>query len=151
MPRAFSLTSDSLGYFIGYTLLHADRIVIVSPWLSDVTLRFPVNDRFENRDLSLLEALDNLPDTEVTFVVRSGEQHNNFVRDRLPDDVLLLEVDDLHAKLVVCDEFIYLGSANITRGGLELHREVCEVIENEYGDAEAYLESELDIRFPDAE
>lgn len=149
MPRAFSLTSDSLGYFIGYTLLHADRVAIVSPWVSDVGLRFPVNNRFENRDMTLLEALKNLPETEVLFVVRADEQHNNFVRDRLPDHVSLLEVDNLHAKLVVCDEFVYLGSANITRGGLELHREVCEVIENEYGNAETYLESELDINFPD--
>jgi len=151
MPRAFSLTSDSLGYFIGYTLLHADRVAIVSPWVSDVGLRFPVNDRFEDRDMSLLDALEKLPDTEVMFVVRTGEQHNNFVRDRLPDDVSVLEVDDLHAKLVICDEFVYLGSANITRGGLELHREVCEVIENEYGNAETYLEHELDIRFPESE
>ena len=150
MPRAFSLTSESLGYFIGYTLLHADRVAIVSPWVSDVSLRFPVNNRFEKRDMNLLEALENLSDTEVMFVVRADEQHNNFVRDRLPDHVSLIEVDNLHAKLVVCDEFVYLGSANITRGGLELHREVCEVIENEYGNAETYLESELDLTFSDS-
>jgi len=100
--------------------------------------------------MNLLEALENLSDTEVMFVVRADEQHNNFVRDRLPDHVSLIEVDNLHAKLVVCDEFVYLGSANITRGGLELHREVCEVIENEYGNAETYLESELDLTFSDS-
>ncbi|SNR65340.1 PLD-like domain-containing protein [Halorubrum ezzemoulense] len=151
MPRAFSLTSESLGYLIGYTLLHADRVAIVSPWVSDVDLRFPVNNQFEERTLSLLDTLDVLPDTEVTFVVQSGEEHNNFVRDRLPDDVSLLEVDDLHAKLVVCDEFVYLGSANITWGGLKLNREVCEVIENDYGNVEAYLDNELEIRVPDPE
>ncbi|WP_249030140.1 phospholipase D-like domain-containing protein [Halorubrum ezzemoulense] len=119
--------------------------------MSDVDLRFPVNNQFEERTLSLLDTLDVLPDTEVTFVVQSGEEHNNFVRDRLPDDVSLLEVDDLHAKLVVCDEFVYLGSANITWGGLKLNREVCEVIENDYGNVEAYLDNELEIRVPDPE
>jgi hypothetical protein len=145
MVRAFSLTSDSLSYFIGYTLLHVRSAIIVSPWLSDVELRFPVNGYLESRHMSLLEAIPQLPDTEITFIVRSGEEHNNFVRDRLPENVTMIELDDLHAKVVVCDEYAYLGSANITRGGLTLNREVCEIIENEYGDAEEYVRSELDI------
>jgi hypothetical protein len=139
------LTSDSLGYFIGYTLLHARRVVIVSPWLGNVDLRFPVNDHLESRHTSLLDAIDTLPDTEVTLVIREGEQYNDFVRDRLPEDVTLIELDDLHAKVVVCDEFAYLGSANITRGGLTVNREVCEIIENEYDDAIDYVKAELDI------
>lgn len=148
MVRAFSLTSDSLSYFIGYTLLHARRTVIVSPWLSDVDVRFPVNEHLEDRQMGILDAIEALPDTDVTFVVREGEDHNNFVRDRLPSAVSMLEVDDLHAKVIVCDEFAYLGSANITRGGLSLNREVCEIIENEYGDAIQYVQEELDIRLP---
>mgnify|MGYP006303483527 CR=1 FL=1 len=90
-----------------------------------------------------------LPDTDVTFIVRSGERHNDFIRDRLPDGVSMFALDDLHAKVVVCDEFVYLGSANITHGGLTVNREVCEIIENEYGDAAAYLEAELDITLPE--
>ncbi|SFR96955.1 PLD-like domain-containing protein [Halomicrobium zhouii] len=148
MVRAFSLTSDSLGYFIGYTLLHARRVVIVSPWLGNVDLRFPVNDHLESRHTSMLDAIDALPDTEVTLVIREGEQYNDFVRDRLPDEVTLIELDDLHAKVVVCDEFAYLGSANITRGGLTVNREVCEIIENEYDDAFDYVSAELDISVP---
>ena len=145
MVRAFSLTSDSLSYFIGYTLLHAPQTVIVSPWLSNVDLRFPVNEYLDDRRMSLLNAISELPNTDVTFVVREGEKHNDFVRERLPDSVTMLEIENLHAKVVVCDEYAYLGSANITRGGLTLNREVCEIIENEYGDAVAYVEEELDI------
>jgi hypothetical protein len=148
MVRAFSLTSDSLSYFIGFTLLHAPRTIIVSPWLSNVDLRFPVNEHLEERQLPLLDAIAELPDTDVTFVVREGEEHNEFVRDRLPEGVSMISVEGLHAKVVVCDEFAYLGSANITRGGLTLNREVCEVIENEYADAISYVEEELDIRLP---
>lgn len=148
MVRAFSLTSESLRYFIGYTLVHARRAVIVSPWLSDVELRFPVNEHLDERRMGMLDAIDELPDTDVTLIVRAGEDHNNFVRDRLPRGVSLLEIDDLHAKVVVCDEFAYLGSANITRGGLEVNREVCEIIENEYDDAITYVDEELDISLP---
>jgi phosphatidylserine/phosphatidylglycerophosphate/cardiolipin synthase-like enzyme len=54
-------------------------------------------------------------------------------------------VDNLHAKVVVCDEFAYVGSANITRGGLTLNREICKIVENEYRDAIEYVEEELDI------
>lgn len=149
MVRAFSLTSDSLSYFIGYTLIHADRLVIVSPWLSNVDLRFPINEHLDDRHMRLLDAVEKLPETDVTFVVREGERHNDFIRDRLPDGVSMYEIEDLHAKIVVCDEYAYLGSANITRGGLTLNREVCEIIENEHGDTAAYLDAELDITLPD--
>ncbi|WP_238479956.1 phospholipase D-like domain-containing protein [Natranaeroarchaeum sulfidigenes] len=145
MVQAFSLTSDSLSYFIGYTLLHAPRTIVVSPWLSDVELRFPVNEHIEDRRMNMLDAISELPDTDVTFIVREGEDHNDFVRERLPDGVTMLEIEDLHAKVVVCDEYAYIGSANITRGGLTLNREVCEVIENEYDNAVIYVEEELDV------
>jgi phosphatidylserine/phosphatidylglycerophosphate/cardiolipin synthase-like enzyme len=147
MVQAFSLTSDSLGYFIGYTLLHAKRVAIVSPWLSNVELRFPVNDTLDSRHMRLLDALEQLQGTDITLVVREGEDHNNFIRDRVPDGVSLITIDNLHAKVVVCDEFAYLGSANITQGGLNVNREVCEIIQNEYGDAVEYLDQELNISF----
>ena len=147
MVQAFSLTSDSLGYFIGYTLHHARRVAIVTPWLSNVQLRFPLNDQLESRHMRLLDALEEFEETDVSLIVREGEDHNDFIRDRLPDGVSLLTVDDLHAKVVVCDEFVYLGSANITQGGLSINREVCEIIENEYEDAGEYLEQELDISY----
>lgn len=147
MVRAFSLTSDSLSYFLGYTLVHADRVAIVSPWLSDVQLQFPVNDQVSKRRLRLVEALSELSDSDVYCIVRRGESHNGFVRDRLPDHVTFREVEDLHAKAIVCDEFVYLGSANITWGGFSLNRELCEVIENEYGDVFEYLSRELALEF----
>ena len=145
MVKAYSLTSDSLGYFIGYTLIHASRVAIVSPWLSDVTVRLPLNDKCEDRHVRLSELLKDLPDTEVTFAVRSGEEHNSYIHERLPAEVQLTELPDLHAKAVVSPEYVYLGSANITQGGLEVNRELCEVIENEYGAVDAYLREELDI------
>ena len=147
MVRAFSLTSDSLDYFIGFTLLHAEHTIFVSPWISNVELRFPVNNQLDNRRTGLLDALEKL-DTNVTFVVQSGQEHNDFVTSRLPDHVTTVAVEDLHAKVVVCDEFAYVGSANITRGGLRVNREVCKVIENKYQDGITYVAEELNIFLP---
>jgi phosphatidylserine/phosphatidylglycerophosphate/cardiolipin synthase-like enzyme len=109
----------------------------------------PVNDRFDRREVRLLDALDVLSEKEFHLLVRAGEEHNDYIRDRLPDGIHLYEIDDLHAKAVISDEFVYMGSANITRGGLTLNRELCEVLENEYGSAASYLSEklELDVEF----
>ena len=145
MVRAFSLPSESLSYFIGFTLLHSDHVVIVSPWLSDVTLRLPVNDRFDEREVRLVDVLEELEETEVHLLVREGEEHNEYIERRLPDHVRFRRIEGLHAKAVVSDTFVYLGSANITRGGLSINRELCEVLENEYGSAREYVSRTLDI------
>lgn len=145
MVRAFSLPSESLSYFIGFSLLHSDEIAIVSPWLSNVDIRLPVNDRFETRTMSLLETIGALENTTVHLIVRAGESHNDYVRNHLPAGQPLHEVEDLHAKAVVTDAFVYMGSANITRGGLSINRELCEVLENEHGSVKGYLENNLNL------
>lgn len=145
MVRAFSLTSESLSYFIGFALLHSNPVIIVSPWLSNVSLRLPVNNRFSDSEVRLLDALEEFSEKDVHLLVKTGEQHNEYIRDRLPEHVQMYDIDDLHAKAVVCDEFVYIGSANITRGGLTLNRELCEVLENEYGSAVEYVEQKLGL------
>lgn len=145
MVRAFSLPSESLSYFIGFALLHSDEVAIVSPWLSDVELRLPVNDRFESRSVTLVEAVNELDDTTVHLIVREGESHNEYIRNRLPGEQQLYEVDDLHAKAVVTDTFVYVGSANITRGGLIVNRELCELLENEFETVGVYLAKKLEL------
>ncbi|MEZ3142744.1 phospholipase D-like domain-containing protein [Halobaculum sp. MBLA0143] len=84
-------------------------------------------------------------ETEVQVYLREGESHNDYVRRRLPERVRVESVDDLHAKAIVTPEFRYVGSANITRGGLRDNRELCEVVENEYGSVEAFLDAELQL------
>jgi hypothetical protein len=144
MVRAFSLTSDALGYFLGYTLVRAQRIAILSPWLSDVEVRLPLTNQPGSRHLTLSEALERYDQTAVQLVVRAGEDHNEYITNRLPSHVELRQLDDLHAKAIVTPEFVYLGSANITHGGLETNRELCEIIDNEYESVEGYVTNELD-------
>jgi len=146
MVRAFSLPSSGLSYFIGYSLVHAQRLAICSPWLSDVELRFPLTDKLSSRRLSLSAAIREL-NTDVDFYVRTGEQHNDYMRSLVSrmGNTSMTTVDDLHAKAVVGPELVYVGSANITHSGLTVNRELCEIMENEYGSVSAYLDTELGL------
>jgi phosphatidylserine/phosphatidylglycerophosphate/cardiolipin synthase-like enzyme len=95
--------------------------------------------------VTLVDIINELEETTVHLIVREGESHNEYIRNQLPESQHLYEVDDLHAKTVVTDTFVYVGSANITRGGLIVNRELCELLENESGSVEAYLASKLDL------
>jgi len=145
MTQAFTLPSDELAYFIGYTLLHADRVVLVSPWLSDVELRFPVNDQTSSRELLLSDAITELGDTEVTFLINGNEDHNDYIRSRVEQHADIVDVRDLHAKAVITDDWVYAGSANITRRGLLINRELCKIVENDHNDIDTYVHEELGI------
>jgi len=148
MTRTFSLPSEGLGYFIGYTLYHSDRVGIVSPWLSDIEIIFPVNTRFEERQMYLSEAIEKLNgETEVTVLILKGQQSNDYIQSRLSEAVQVHKVDDLHAKAVIGEEAVYVGSANITHGGLMVNRELCQIVENEYESVERYIEAELDFEY----
>lgn len=146
MTRTFSLPSSALGYYIGTALFGADQVALVSPWMSDVDITFPVTSAVESRQTSLLRAIEQVADDTATSVyVRTDEEHNEYIRSRLPDTVPIHAIDNLHAKAVVTDDHAYVGSANITRRGLTVHRELCQIIDNEYGDVDTYLKAELDL------
>ncbi|WP_435362360.1 phospholipase D-like domain-containing protein [Haloarchaeobius sp. DFWS5] len=142
--RAFSLDSDALSYFLGFTLLHYDRPAIVSAWLSDVEVKLPVNNRFDERQYRLSELIPML-DTKPTVVVNSTESHNDYIVSRLKNHAEVIGVDDLHAKAIISDEALYAGSANITQRGFGVNRELCKIVENEHGSTTEYLKKELGI------
>ena len=144
MVRAFSLPSSGLRYFVGYALVHADRVAICSPWLSDVEVRLPLTSGVEDRHVSLSKALEAV-DTDLYVYVRPGESHNEYALSKISKLANIEEIVNLHAKAVVTDEYVYVGSANITHGGLTTNRELCEILENEYGDVQTYLKRELNL------
>lgn len=148
MTRTFSLTSDGLSAYIGYALYNSDKVALVSPWVSDITVKLPVNNEFDDRRMLLSEAIRKLEgDTRVTVLIRSGEEHNNYIRGELSETVRVHSIDDLHAKCVVAPEHVYTGSANITRGGLHINRELCQINENPYDSVSRYLSEELDLYY----
>ena len=142
--RAFSLDSDALSYFLGYTLLHYDRPAIVSAWLSDVDVNLPVNNQFDKRQYRLSELIPKL-DSKPTVVFNSTEAHNDYIISRLKNHAEVIGLDDLHAKAIVSDEGLYAGSANITQRGFGVNRELCKIVENEYSSTTEYLEHELGV------
>ncbi len=85
--------------------------------------------------------------TQIDVYVRPDESSNNYALSRLTDieNVNVHQISDLHAKAIVTEKYVYVGSANITRGGLLTNLELCEVLENDYGSVEAYLTEELEI------
>jgi hypothetical protein len=142
--RAFSLDSSGLSAFLGFVLLHYNRPAIVSPWLSDVEVRLPLTNRFPKRRYTLSELIPQL-ETQPTLVVNSTETHNDYIRRRVEGHAEYIGIPDLHAKAIISDDVVYAGSANITHGGFALNRELCKLVENEFGSTSAYLKSELDI------
>lgn len=148
MTQTFSLNSDGLSTYIGYSLYSGDKVALVSPWISDIRIRLPVNNEFDDRRMLLSEAIRKLEgDTHVDVLIRSGEEHNNYIRGELADSVEVHTVEDLHAKCVVAPEHVYTGSANITRGGLHINREICQINENPYQSVSEYIEKELELHY----
>lgn len=146
MTRAFSFPSSTLRYLLGYSLVHADHVAICSPWLSDVEIRLPLGTEVDgSRRVSLSRAVAAL-DTTVDIYVREGEEHiNNFAVSRLDRTATVTHVEELHAKTIVTDEYVYVGSANITRNGILTNRELCELVENDYENVATYMRTELDL------
>lgn len=145
MTRAFSLPSNGLRYLLGYSLVHADHVIICSPWLSNVEIRLPLGTEIDGRRRIRLDRAIEALEATVDIYVRAGEErHNNYALSRI-DAATVTVVEKLHAKAIITHEYVYVGSANITRGGLMTNRELCKVVENSYGDATAYLDGELDL------
>lgn len=146
MTRTFSLPSEGLGFYLGHALIHYDKVAIISPWVSDVQVIFPVNNREMAKRQYLSEAIDELADeTTVKIYLRSGQDHNHYITSKLDEAVDVKMVDDLHAKAIVTPESVYVGSANVTLGGLSINRELCQLVENEYESIEDYIAAELDL------
>ena len=146
MARAFSLPSSALGYLIGHALVYSDHVAICSPWLSDVDVRLPLTSTSDARRTKLATAICDL-DTFVDVYVRPGESINEYALSRFEglENVTVTPVPDLHAKAVVTDVYVYIGSANITRGGLFTNLELCKVVQNEFEDVDSYLKMELNL------
>jgi len=146
MAQAFSLPSSSLRYLLGHALVYSDHIAICSPWLSDVDVRLPLSPGVNDRRTKLAAAISEF-DTTVDVYILPDESSNEYALSRLAEmnDVCVTKVRDLHAKAIVTRDYVYVGSANITRGGLLKNLELCKIIENQYNSVEAYIQEELNL------
>jgi hypothetical protein len=149
MVRTFSIHSEEIAKFLGTALLNADQMVVISPWVSDITVRFPDSDRIPDQRLRFSEAVQTL-DVNVEMFVDPDQNHHNrrkptSLLPRISDHVPIHEIDGLHAKAIVTNQVLYQGSANMTYNGLNVNIELCDIRENEYGDVDQFLERRLGI------
>jgi phosphatidylserine/phosphatidylglycerophosphate/cardiolipin synthase-like enzyme len=149
MARTFSILSSHLSRFIGTAFINADRIVVVSPWVSDVTITFPETEGHLDREMSFSDAVREF-DVEVTVIVDPEQRQHNQIRGRallpkIEELVTIKNVDDLHAKAIITNTVLYLGSANMTYSGLNVNIELCEIRENKHRDIDKFLADRLAI------
>jgi len=149
MVQTFSIHSEEIAKFLGTAFLNADQMAIVSPWVSDITVRFPDSDHVLGRELRFSEAVQTLDVDVEVFVDPNQDNHNrhkpNSLLPRISGHVRIHEIDGLHAKAIVTDQILYQGSANMTYNGLNVNIELCDIRENEHGDIDRFLEHRLGI------
>ena len=138
MERAFSFPSSGIGYFIGHQIVNNQQIAILSPWISDIKIRYPHND--EGYDDELLSKA--IREGREVRILAADEEHNEYLFSRIPDDSYEI-IEDLHAKAVISEDLVLIGSANVTRGGLYENIEICKIMENLYDSIEIFIEEEL--------
>ena len=146
MGQAFSLPSSGLRYLLGHALVYNDHIAICSPWLSDVDVRLPLAPGVDDRRTKLAAAISEFG-TTVDVYIRPDESSNEYALNRLGGikNVNVTKVPNLHAKAIVTSDYVYVGSANITLGGLLTNLELCKLVENQYVDVEGYVQEELNL------
>jgi len=146
MGQAFSLPSSGLRYLLGHALVYSDHIAICSPWLSDVDVRLPLAPGVDDRRTKLAAAISEFG-TTVDVYIRPDESSNEYALNRLGGikNVNVTKVPNLHAKAIVTSDYVYVGSANITLGGLLTNLELCKLVENQYVDVEGYVQEELNL------
>jgi len=149
MAQTFSIRSEELSRFLGTAFLNADALTIVSPWVSDITVRFPETADQSAREMSLSSVIRSFS-VDVTIIVAPDAADHNWrsrsaLLPKVEDHVTLRSIENLHAKAIVTDSILYLGSANITYSGFNLNIELCEIRENTHTDTEAFLEKRLGL------
>jgi phosphatidylserine/phosphatidylglycerophosphate/cardiolipin synthase-like enzyme len=149
MVQTFSIHSEELATFLGTAFLNTERITILSPWVSDITVRFPVCDRLSTRELLLSESIRRF-DVDVTVIVSPDASDHNWEKrysllPKIEDAVDIHSVENLHAKAIITDSLLYLGSANITYNGLNKNIELCQLMDNIQADTAGFLAERLDI------
>jgi hypothetical protein len=149
MVRTFSIHSEEIAKFLGTAFLNADQMAVVSPWVSDITVRFPNSDRVPDRKLRFSEAVQTLDVDVEVFVDPNQDDHNrkkpSSLLPQISGHVSIHEIDNLHAKAIVTEQVLYQGSANVTYNGLNVNIELCDIRENEHGDVDRFLERRLGI------
>jgi len=145
MENSYYFKSNVLNYLIGYFMLFEDDIILISPWLSDLEIKLPYNKRFNTSTINLSKLI-NKSKEKIASIIVSPDEHNNYLLGRITDEIKIKKIRDLHAKAIVSNKLVYIGSANITRSGTSKNTELCQLATNEFLSSRKFVEKRLRIR-----
>jgi hypothetical protein len=147
MESGFLFPSENLNYLIGFFLLYERNIIIVSPWITDFDIVFPINSA-NLTEMPLSVAINTFSNTRNISLILSTEEEKftqRFLSKITNEKTKIRKVENLHAKLILTDNFVYLGSANITKAGTSINVEICKLERNPFKSAIKYLKENLKL------
>ena len=106
-------TDDNHEENIGYLLSKAKRIRVISPYVTEYGVDFILKNANKNADIELI--------TELSVSGIMGSSQSPKCLERLytnPKAEIYYYTSNLHSKLYILDDDVYVTSANLTKGGL---------------------------------
>jgi hypothetical protein len=133
------------------------ELIIVSPWIRELTLKPPVvgtqghwNSSHEMRLSQFLLFIVERLNLHLSLVVREFDkdvQHVlRYLQKRAASSFQVIEESYLHAKVIATDYTILQTSANLIPTSLYRNVETCALSTNRYTNARKYIQAELKIR-----
>jgi len=132
------------------------EIIVVSPWIQNVTLYPPIFGKGKNcynhlqiRLSELLLRLMKDYQIHITLVLREQDRRSDFVIAPLlknqPERLTLKEVQYIHAKMLITESFVLKTSANLIWTSLYRNVESCTLLKNLHRNPRKCLQAELGI------
>lgn len=133
------------------------EVVIVSPWIRELTLTPPVVGTQGNwdsrREMQLSEfffLVTTRLELHLSIVVREYDNDIKYVtrllRKHKPNSYKILEEEFLHAKVISTNFCVLQMSANLIPTSLYRNVENCNLSSNKYGSSRKYIQSELKLK-----
>jgi hypothetical protein len=132
------------------------EVILVSPWIENVTLYPPIFGDDENRytrsEIQLSQLLLRLTrdyNIRITLILREQDQRSERVITPLvtyqPNSLTVKQVQHIHAKMLITEAFLLKTSANLLWTSLHRNIESCTLASNPYRDPRHCLKVELGV------
>jgi hypothetical protein len=132
------------------------EVILVSPWIDNVTLYPPVFGNEENRytrsEIRLSQLLLRLArdyKIRITFILREQDERSARVITPLitnqPSYLTVKQVQHIHAKMLITEAFLLKNSANLLWTSLHRNIESCTLVSNPYRNPRQCLKIELGV------
>lgn len=132
------------------------EIILVSPWIDDVTLFSPIfgqgNNRYTCSEIQLSQLLLRLAsdyNIRITILLREQDYRSQRVINPLVKNkyshLIIQEVPHLHAKVIITEAFVLKTSANLLQTSLFRNVESCTLATNPQRNPRQWLKIELGL------